>query len=87
MGVIAGTTGKGIKEFQLEHRVVLPYRGSIHDIGPTLTHKKIIIQQFVRNMPTSEVARRTSNSEEACDQYIKGYKTETEGRTPFSSPP
>lgn len=74
MGVSAGTIGKDIKEFQLEHSIILPYRGSIHDIGPTLTHKKIIIQQFVRNIPTPEIARRTSHSEEACDRYIKGYK-------------
>ena len=46
----------------------------IHDIGPTLTHKRIIIQQFVRNIPTTEIARRTSHSEEACDRYIKGFK-------------
>ena len=73
IGVSAGTIGKDIKEFQLEKGVVLPYRGTIHDIGPTLTHKKIIIQQFVCNIPTPEIARRTSHSEEACDRYIKGF--------------
>lgn len=52
IGVSAGTIGKDIREFQLEHGVILPYRGTVHDIGPTLTHKKIIIQQFVRNMST-----------------------------------
>jgi hypothetical protein len=67
--VSAGTVGKDIKEFQLERVVVLPYRGTIHDIGPTLTHKKMIIQQFVRNVPTPEIARRTSYREEACDRY------------------
>ncbi len=74
IGVSAGTIGKDIKEFQLENGVVLPYRGTIHDLGPTLTHKKIIIRQFVRNVPTPEIARRTSHSEEACDRYIKGFK-------------
>ncbi len=74
MGVSAGTIGKDIRDFQLENNVVLPYRGTIHDIGPTLTHKKIIIQQFVRNIPTPEIARLTSHSKEACDRYIKGYK-------------
>ena len=74
IGVSAGTVGKDIREFQTEQGVVLPYRGTIHDMGPTLTHKKIIIQQFVRNIPTPEIARRTSHSEEACDRYIKGFK-------------
>ena len=74
IGVSSGTIGKDIKEYQIEHDVVLPYRGTIHDIGPTLTHKRIIIQQFVKNIPTPEIARRTSHSEEACDRYIKGFK-------------
>ena len=74
IGVSTGTVGKDIKEFQAEKGVILPYRGTIHDMGPTLTHKKIIIQQFVRNIPTPEIARRTSHSEEACDRYITGFK-------------
>jgi len=74
IGVSAGTISKDIREFQLEHNEVLPYRGTIHDMGPTLTHKKIIIRQFIRNIPTPEIARRTSHSEEACDRYIKAFK-------------
>jgi hypothetical protein len=74
VGVSAGTIGKDIREFQLEHGVVLPYRGTIHDIGPTLTHKRITIQQFVRNVPTPEIAQKTSHGEDACDRYIKGFK-------------
>lgn len=74
IGVSAGTISKDIREYQLEHEEILPYRGTIHDMGPTLTHKKIIIKQFIRNIPTPEIARRTSHSEEACDRYIKAYK-------------
>ena len=74
IGVSAGTIGKDIKEYQLEHNEVLPYRGTIHDMGPTLTHKKLIIRQFLQNTPTPEIARRTSHSEEACDRYIKAFK-------------
>jgi hypothetical protein len=74
IGVSTGTVGKDIKEFQIDHGVILPYRGTIHDIGPTLTHKKIIIEQYVRNIPTPEIARRTCHSEQACDRYIKGFK-------------
>lgn len=74
IGVSTGTIGKDIKEYQLEHNVVLPYRGTIHDMGPTLTHKRIIIQQFLRNIPTPEIAHKTDHSEEACDRYIKAFK-------------
>ncbi len=43
------TDGKYIFRFEGEHGVVLTRRGTIHDMGPTLTHKKIIIEKlFVR---------------------------------------
>jgi len=29
---------------------------------------------FLQNVPTPEIARRTSHSEEACDRYIKAFK-------------
>ncbi len=73
IGVNTGTIGKDIRECQIAHDEVLPYRRTIHDIGSTLTHKRIIIQQFVRNIPTPEIARWTSHSEEECDRYIKAF--------------
>ena len=42
----AATVGKYIAEFEREHGVVLPRRGNIHDMGPTLTHKKMIIEKL-----------------------------------------
>ena len=74
LGVSAGTIGKDIREYQEEHEVILPYRGTIHDIGPSLTHKKIIISLFLQNVPTPDIARKTCHTEEACDRYIKAFK-------------
>jgi hypothetical protein len=74
LGVSAGTVGKDIREYQMENEVILPYRGTIHDIGPSLTHKKVIISLFLRNTPTPDIARKTCHTEEACDRYIKAFK-------------
>lgn len=74
IGVSAGTIGKDIREYQAEHGVILPYRGTIHDIGPSLTHKKVIIEKFLQNIPTPDIARMTQHTEEACDRYIKSFK-------------
>ena len=74
IGVSSGTISKDIREYQAENNEVLPYRGTIHNIGPTLTHKRIIIKHFLKNVPTPEIARRTYHSEEACDRYIKSFK-------------
>lgn len=74
LGVSAGTIGKDIREYQDENAVILPYRGTIHDIGPSLTHKKVIISLFLQNIPTPDISRRTCHTEEACDRYIKAFK-------------
>jgi DNA-binding XRE family transcriptional regulator len=74
IGVSAGTIGKDIRAYQQEHGIILPYRGTIHDIGPSLTHKKVIIAKFLQGIPTPDIARMTQHTEEACDRYIKAFK-------------
>lgn len=74
LGVSAGTIGKDIREYQEENAVILPYRGTIHDIGPSLTHKKVIVALFLQNVQTPDIARKTCHTEEACDRYIKAFK-------------
>ncbi len=74
LGVSAGTIGKDIREYSEQNTVILPYRGTIHDIGPSLTHKKLIVSLFLQNIPTPDIARKTCHTEEACDRYIKAFK-------------
>ena len=74
IGVSAGTIGKDIRAYQTEQEVILPYRGTIHDIGPSMTHKKVIIAKFLQGIPTPDIARTTQHTEEACDRYIKAFK-------------
>ena len=74
LGVSAGTIGKDIREYSEQNTVILPYRGTIHDIGPSLTHKKLIVSLFLQNFPTPDIARKTCHTEEACDRYIKAFK-------------
>lgn len=74
IGTSAGTISKEIRDYQNETGEILPYRGTIHDLGRTLTHKKVIVSLFLQNIPTPDIARRTSHTEEACDRYIKSFK-------------
>jgi len=69
------TVGKYIKEWELENKQVLPRRGSIHDMGPTLTHKKIIIEKlFLEQKPVQQVSRETYHSLPAIQRYISTFK-------------
>jgi hypothetical protein len=71
----AVTVGKYIAEFEREHGVVLPRRGTVHDMGPTLTHKRLIIEKlFVKQETVQQVIRETCHSAKAIERYITGFK-------------
>lgn len=73
--ISSSSVGKYIKEWEIENREVLPRRGSIHDIGPTLTHKKIIIEKlFIEQKTVQQVSRETSHSLPAIQRYISTFK-------------
>lgn len=71
----ASAVGTYIAEFEKEQAVVLPRRGTIHDMGPTLTHKKVIIEKlFVRQETVQQVIRETCHSARAIERYITSFK-------------
>lgn len=73
--VCASTVGKYIKEWEEEHKAVLPRRGTIHDMGPTLTHKRIIIEKlFIERKTVQQTARETRHSLPAIQRYISGFR-------------
>jgi hypothetical protein len=69
------TISKYIKEWEIEHNRVVPRRGSIHDIGPTLTHKKIIINKlFIEHESVQQTSRETYHSPQAIQRYISMFR-------------
>jgi hypothetical protein len=71
----AGTVGSYRREWEKQHEKLLPTRGSIHDMGPTLTHKKIILQKLIFEGKTVEtVCRETDHSPEAVLRYATNFK-------------
>ncbi len=69
------TVSTYIRAWEVENHEVLPRRGSIHDIGPTLTHKKIIIEKlFIEQKSVQQVSRETYHSLAAIQRYISTFK-------------
>jgi len=61
-------------EYEKEHQTVLPHTGIIHDMGTTLTHKRIIIyKHVVEKKDPSIVARETNHSQPSVDKYLKDF--------------
>lgn len=61
-------------EYEKDNKKILPHTGVIHDMGTTLTHKRIIIYKHVveKKDPTI-VARETNHSQPAVDKYLKDF--------------
>lgn len=69
------TVGKYVAQWEIEHSQVLPRRGTIHDMGPSLTHKRIIIHKlFIEHHTVEQVARETNHSFEAIQNYIGTFR-------------
>ncbi len=70
-----GTIGRYVKEWETEKGEYLPRRGVIHDLGPTLTHKKgICYSVIIEGKTIEQTARDTRHSPEAVTRYVKDYK-------------
>ncbi len=60
-----------IRAYEKETGEVVPRRGNIHDIGRTLTHKRIICRKaYLEGKITPVIAHETCHSAEAVDRYL-----------------
>lgn len=72
---IAGTqVGEAVKVYQQETGMMLPSRGWVHDLGPTVTHKAIIVKLHLQGYLTEAISRMTYHSPKSVDSYIKGFE-------------
>ena len=73
--ISAPTIGKYTREWEHENGRLLPRRGTIHDLGPTQTHKKEIIKKlFLEGKSVEQVKRETNHSPQAIHRYILAFK-------------
>ena len=69
------TVSKYLQQWEFEHDELVPGRGTIHDLGPTLTHKKPIIRKlFLEGKNVEQLSRETRHSAEAIHRYICNFK-------------
>jgi len=60
-----------IREYEAETNDIVPRRGNVHDMGRTVTHKRIICHKaYLEGKPTPVIARETCHSPEAVDNYV-----------------
>lgn len=75
MKLSPGTISQYRREWEQAHAKLLPTRGSIHDMGPTLTHKDIILRKLIfQGKSVEAVCRETDHSPEAVLRYTTNFK-------------
>ncbi len=74
-GASASRIRNAIEKWEQENEgKMIPLRGVVHDIGTSLTHKKIIINYHIMGYLPTEIARLTNHNIENVDRYINDYE-------------
>jgi hypothetical protein len=69
-GLSAHYISHTLREYEDEAGEIVPTRGTVHDIGPSVTHKAEVIRRWLRNESPAHIARVLKHSQEAVDRYI-----------------
>jgi DNA-binding CsgD family transcriptional regulator len=74
LGISTHNVAKALDRWQTDHDEVLPMRGTVHDIGPTVTHKRQILASYLQGLSTEEIARKTYHDPHSVDRYIADFQ-------------
>jgi hypothetical protein len=68
--MIVRSIGLSIRRYQTENNRLLPFRGTVHDMGRTLTHKaQICRKRLLEKKSVLETAQETHHSPQAVQRY------------------
>jgi DNA-binding CsgD family transcriptional regulator len=75
LGLSLSTVSRYVTSYEKKTKRIVPRRGTIHDIGPSMTHKReICYRAIVQGQSVEQVARDTTHSPEAVTRYIQDYR-------------
>jgi hypothetical protein len=75
MRLSPSTISNYVRDWEKQNQTSVPRRGTIHDMGRSVTHKKQICYKIiVEGKSIEHTARETKHSPEAITRYVKDYK-------------
>lgn len=75
MRLAPSTISRSVREYERKTGEIVPRRGTIHDIGRTVTHKRIIcIKHFKEGKTIEQTSKETHHSPSAVARYVNDYK-------------
>jgi hypothetical protein len=73
-GLSAHYVSKVLREYEMETGEIVPTRGTVHDLGPAVTHKGEVVRRWLRHQSPVQIARETKHSQASVDRYIADYQ-------------
>ena len=65
------SVGEAIRYYEKKYNCVIPRRGTVHDMGPTVTHKAAICRKvFKEGRQTPDAAWEMDHAVESADRYL-----------------
>lgn len=75
LGVSTATVSRDVLTYEEKTDTQLPRRGTIHDMGRSVTHKATICyKRIVEKKPTSQVASQTNHDPEEVEYYVQCFQ-------------
>ena len=78
LSLLSGFSEKCVREalweYEAETGEVVPTRGTVHDIGGSVTHKAEVVRRWLRNESPAQIARALRHSQDAVDRYIADFQ-------------
>ncbi len=64
------TVSKHLRTYEKQNNCILPYRGTVHDMGRSITHKaKICKKRMIERKSISQTSQETNHSPDAVSRY------------------
>jgi hypothetical protein len=73
-GCCYSTAQRARQRWEKQHDLLLPTRGTIHDLGSRPTHKAKIVSLHLQGLNTLEIGRITHHASECVDRYIDDFE-------------
>ena len=67
------TLSRDLEAFR-QQGIVLPLRSTIKDMGRSITHRSLIIQQWLKGLEYSQIARNTHHGIQSVQNYVSKFK-------------
>lgn len=69
------TVGKIVTDYEKETNTIVPRRGTVHDLGKSVSHKMIICKKRVlEKKNTEQISRETNHSPQDVERYTEAYR-------------